>query len=47
MMVTAGPGTDRCGIWVVDQAMRDVRGKLEGLPNTFSFHDLRYDWLRC
>jgi integrase len=42
MMVTAGPGTDRCSVWVIEQAMRKVRGKIEGLPDTFSFHDLRH-----
>jgi integrase len=42
MMVTAGPGTDRCSVWVVEKAMRNVRGKVEGLPDTFSFHDLRH-----
>jgi integrase len=42
MMVTAGPGTDRCSLWVIEQAMRKVRGKIDGLPDTFSFHDLRH-----
>jgi integrase len=42
MMVTAGPGTDRCSVWVIEQAMRKVRGKIEGLPDTFTFHDLRH-----
>jgi integrase len=42
MMVTAGPGTDRCSVWTIEQAMRTVRGKIEGLPDTFSFQDLRH-----
>jgi integrase len=42
MMVTAGLGTDRCSVWVIEKAMRTVRGKIEGLPDTFSFHDLRH-----
>jgi integrase len=42
MMVTAGSGTDRCSIWVIEQAMRKVRGEIEGLPESFSFHDLRH-----
>jgi integrase len=29
-------------VWVIEQAMRKVRGKIEGLPATFSFHDLRH-----
>ena len=28
--------------WVIEQAMRKVRGKIEGLPDTFTFHDLRH-----
>ncbi|MEE6177554.1 tyrosine-type recombinase/integrase [Mycobacterium sp. 050134] len=42
MMVTAGPGTDRCSIWVLEKAIRNARDKIEGLPDTFSFHDLRH-----
>ena len=42
MMVTAGAGTDRCSVWVIEKAMRNVRGKVEGLPDTFTFHDLRH-----
>jgi integrase len=42
MMVTAGPGTNRCSVWVIEQAMRNVRGTVEGLPDTFTFHDLRH-----
>ncbi len=33
---------DRCSRWVIEQAMRTVRGKVDGLPDTFSFHDLRH-----
>lgn len=42
MMVTAGPGTERCSIWVLEKDMRTVRAKIEGLPDSFSFHDLRH-----
>jgi integrase len=42
MMVTAGPGTDRCSVWTLEKAMRTVRGTIEGLPDTFTFHDLRH-----
>jgi integrase len=42
MMVTAGPGTDRCSVWMLEKAMRMVRGTIEGLPDTFTFHDLRH-----
>ena len=42
MMVTNGPGTDRCGPWLIDRAVRKARAKVEGLPEEFSFHDLRH-----
>ena len=42
MMVTNGPGTDRCGPWVIERAIRDVREQIDGLPEGFSFHDLRH-----
>jgi integrase len=42
MMVTNGPGADRCGPWIIERATRDVREKIEGLPEGFSFHDLRH-----
>jgi hypothetical protein len=42
MMVTNGPGTDDCGPWIVQRAIRDVRGQIKGLPEVFSFHDLRH-----
>jgi integrase len=42
MMVTNGPGTDRCGPWIIERAMRDVRGSIDGLPEGFRFHDLRH-----
>jgi integrase len=42
MMVTNGPGTDRCGPWVIERAIRDVRDKIDGLPEGFTFHDLRH-----
>ena len=42
MMVTNGEGTDRCGPWLIYRAVRDVRDSIEGLPEGFSFHDLRH-----
>jgi integrase len=42
MMVTNGPGTDRCGPWIIERAIRDVRSQIDGLPEKFSFHDLRH-----
>jgi len=42
MMVTNGPGTDRCGPWIIERAIRDVREKIDGLPGGFRFHDLRH-----
>jgi Phage integrase family len=42
MMVTNGPGTDRCGPWLIERAIRDVREQIDGLPEGFSFHDLRH-----
>ncbi|MGO9928395.1 MAG: tyrosine-type recombinase/integrase [Mycobacterium sp.] len=42
MMVTNGPGTDRCGPWIIERAIRDVRDEIDGLPEGFSFHDLRH-----
>jgi integrase len=42
MMVTNGPGTQRCGPWIIERAIRDVREDIDGLPEGFSFHDLRH-----
>jgi integrase len=42
MMVTNGSGTDRCGPWIIDRAIRGVREQIDGLPEGFSFHDLRH-----
>jgi hypothetical protein len=42
MMVTNGPGTDRCGPWIIERAIRDAREKIDGLPEAFTFHDLRH-----
>ena len=38
-MVTNGPGT---GPWIIERAIRDARDKIDGLPEGFSFHDLRH-----
>ena len=45
MMVTPGPGTNRCSVWVIEQAMRNVRGRVDGLPDTFTFCGTI--WRRC
>lgn len=42
MMVTNGPGTDRCGPWIIERAVREAKPSIEGLPEEFSFHDLRH-----
>ena len=42
MMVTNGPGTDRCGPWNIDRAIRDARPDIAGLPKGFTHHDLRH-----
>jgi integrase len=42
MMVTNGPGTDRCPPWLIERAIRKARDTIEGLPEGFSFHDLRH-----
>jgi integrase len=41
-MVTNGPGTERCGPWLIERAVAAVRAQIGGLPETFSFHDLRH-----
>jgi integrase len=41
-MVTNGPETDRCGPSVIERAIRDVRESIDGLPEGFSYHDLRH-----
>ena len=40
-MVTNGPGTDRCGPWLLQRAVRDARAEL-GLPEAMNFHALRH-----
>jgi integrase len=42
MLVTNGHGTDRCGPWLIDRAVRAVREDIDGLPEGFSFHDFRH-----
>ena len=42
MMVTNGSGTERCGPWIIERAIRDAREEIDGLPEGFSFHDLRH-----
>jgi integrase len=41
MMVTNGLG-NRCGTWIIERAIRDARDKIDGLPEGFTFHDLRH-----
>ncbi|NIL74428.1 site-specific integrase [Rhodococcus sp. B10] len=40
-IVTNGRG-EAAGPWVIDREIRRVRGSIEGLPDEFSFHDLRH-----
>ncbi|MDQ1305182.1 MAG: hypothetical protein QG671_1013 [Actinomycetota bacterium] len=42
MMVTNGPGTEKCGPWLIERAVREAKAEIEGLPEEFSFHDLRH-----
>jgi integrase len=42
MMVTNGLGTDRCGPWIIECAIRDIRDEVDDLPEGFTFHDLRH-----
>jgi integrase len=42
MMVTKGEGSDCAGPWLIERAFRKVRAQIEGLPEEFSFHDLRH-----
>ncbi len=42
MMVTNGLGTERCGPWIIERAIRDAREKIDGLREGFTFHDLRH-----
>ena len=42
IVVTNGLGTDRCGAWIIERAIRDARDSIDGLPEGCSFHDLRH-----
>lgn len=42
MVVTNGWGSDHAGPWTIERAFRDARAKVDGLPDGFSFHDLRH-----
>lgn len=42
MVLTQGPGTDHAAPWTIERAMRDAKAKVEGLPDGFSYHDLRH-----
>jgi site-specific recombinase XerC len=37
-----GLGEDCAPPWSIERAVRDVRRKVDGLPEKFSFHDLRH-----
>ena len=41
MMVTDSNGKP-CGPWTLKRAIGEARGKVDGLPDTFSYHDLRH-----
>jgi len=41
MVVTNGQGKP-CPPWVIERGIRDARDKIGGLPEGFSFHDLRH-----
>jgi integrase len=30
------------GPWIIERAIRDIRDKVDGLPEGFTFHDLRH-----
>lgn len=42
MVVTNGLGTDHAGPWTIERAFREARARVDGLPEGFSFHDLRH-----
>ena len=35
-------GKKHCGPWIIQRAIRDIRGQIDQLPEAFSFHDLRH-----
>jgi integrase len=35
-------GKKRYGPWIIQRAIRDIRGQIDELPEAFSFHDLRH-----
>jgi integrase len=42
MMVTRGAGGETAPPWVIERKVRAARAKIDGLPEEFSFHDLRH-----
>lgn len=42
MMVTRGAAGQDAPPWVIERAMREARANIDGLPDEFSFHDLRH-----
>lgn len=42
MVVTSGPGAKPCGPWTIERAVRAARPGTSGLPEGFSYHDLRH-----
>ncbi len=41
MMVTNGLG-EPCGPWIIERAVSEAKPKIDGLPEQFSFQDLRH-----
>ncbi|GAA4746601.1 tyrosine-type recombinase/integrase [Gordonia alkaliphila] len=42
MVLTQGLGTDHAAPWSIERAVRAAKPKVKGLPEEFSFHDLRH-----
>lgn len=42
MMVTRGEGGETAPPWVIEREVRAARATIDGLPDEFSFHDLRH-----
>lgn len=47
MMATNGRGTDRCGPWIIERAVRDVRDDIDGLTEGFRSTTYATIWRRC
>jgi len=42
MMVTSGAAGETAPPWVIEREVRAARAPIDGLPEEFSFHDLRH-----